>query len=280
MKVTRTHEDGEMTQVNPQGNTRLTFTRSRFDGVLFDLDGVITKTAKVHALAWKTMFDGFLREWTKRTGQAQPAFDIVSDYARYVDGLPRQDGVARFLASRGIVLPQGHSSDPPEAQTIVGLGNRKNALLLELIRQHGVEVFPSTVSLIRQLRRHGYRIAVVSSSANCREILASAGLLELFDARVDGLDLARGGLRGKPAPDTFLEAARRLGISPSRAAVVEDAVAGVEAGHTGGFGAVIGVDRLGQADALAQAGATVVVNDLSLVTVNLVEQEGGDTPNE
>ena len=258
----------QMTQSIHNGKTHFTFTRSRFDGVLFDLDGVVTKTSKVHALAWKAMFDNFLQEWTGRTGQKQPAFDIVGDYGRYVDGLPRHEGVARFLASRRIVLPQGQDSDAPEAQTIFGLGNRKNALLLELIRQHGVEVYPSTVSLIRDLRGHGYRIAVVSSSANCREILMSAGLLDLFDARVDGLDLARGKLRGKPMPDSFLEAARRLGISPSRAAVVEDALAGVEAGHAGGFRAVIGVDRLGQADALAQAGATVVVEDLSLIAVN------------
>jgi beta-phosphoglucomutase family hydrolase len=263
-----------------QANVRFTFTRTRFDGVLFDLDGVITKTAKVHALAWKVLFDGFLQEWAKRTGHEQPAFDIVGDYAQYVDGLPRPDGVARFLASRGIVLPRGQASDPQEAQTVNGLGNRKNALLLELIRQHGVEVYPSTVTLIRQLRHCRYRTAVVSSSANCREILMAVGLLDLFDARVDGLDLARGDLRGKPAPDTFLEAARRLEISPSRAAVVEDAVAGVAAGHAGGFGAVIGVNRLGQANALAQAGATVVVDDLSLVAVSADAQEGGDTSNE
>lgn len=244
-----------------------TFTRSRFDGVLFDLDGVITNTATVHALAWKAMFDDFLQEWTEHTGVAQPAFDIVHDYARYVDGLPRQEGVARFLASRGIALPRGQTSDPPEAHTIAGLGNRKNALLLELIHRYGVDVYPSTVSLIRQLRRCGYRIAIVSSSANCRDILASARLLDLFDARVDGLDLARQQLCGKPAPDTFLEAARRLNVTPPRAAVVEDAIAGVQAGHAGGFGAVIGVDRLGQADALTQAGATVVVQDLAQVAV-------------
>jgi alpha,alpha-trehalase len=257
-----------MNPAAPSANMHFTFSRSRFDGVLFDLDGVITQTAKVHALAWKAMFDDFLLKWATRTGRAQPAFDIVSDYRRFVDGLPRYEGVARFLTSRGIVLPHGQDADPPEAETITGLGNRKNRLLLELLHQHEVEVYPSTVSLIRELRRHGYRIAVVSSSANCREVLMSAGLLDLFDARVDGLDLARGGLRGKPAPDTFLEAARRLEISASRAVVIEDAVAGVEAGHAGGFGAVIGVDRLGQADALAQAGATVVVQDLSFVAVD------------
>lgn len=240
-----------------------TFTRSRLDGVLFDLDGVITNTATVHARAWKTMFDNFLQQWTKHTGVPQPAFDIVHDYARYVDGLPRLEGVARFLASRGIVLPRGQASDPPDAHTIVALANRKNALLLELIRRHGVDVYPTTISLIRDLRRSGYCIAVVSSSANCRDILESAGLLDLFDARVDGLDLARQQLRGKPAPDTFLEAARRLNVTPPRAAVVEDAVAGVQAGHAGGFSVVIGVDRLGQADALTQAGATVVVQDLA-----------------
>jgi alpha,alpha-trehalase len=255
------------TQIIPGTEIRFTLTRSRFDGVLFDLDGVLTQTAALHARAWKTMFDRFLLEWEARTGDAQPAFDIVADYGRYVDGMPRHDGVARFLASRGIALPWGTPADPPEAQTVFGLGKRKNALLLALIREHGVEVYPSSVSLVRELRRHGYRIAVVSSSANCREILVSAGLLALFDARVDGLDLARGELRGKPEPDMFLEAARRLGIGPPRTAVVEDAVAGVEAGRRGGFRAVVGVDRLGQADALERAGATIVVNDMSQVAV-------------
>jgi beta-phosphoglucomutase family hydrolase len=246
---------------------RFTFTRAQFDSVLFDLDGVITMTAKVHALAWKAMFDDFLREWSKRTGQEQAAFDLDSDYGQYVDGLPREEGVAHFLASRGIVLPHGQDAGPPEAETIVGLGKRKNALLLEMLHRHGVETYPSSVALIRELRRRGYRIAVVSSSANCREILANAGLLKLFDAGVDGLDLTAGRLRGKPAPDTFLEAARRLGSSPSRTAVIEDALAGVEAGRAGGFRAVIGVDRLGQADALMRSGATVVVDDLSLIAV-------------
>lgn len=257
----------QIPQVTADKKILFAFTRSRLDGVLFDLDGVVTNTATVHARAWKTMFDDFLQEWTQHTGRMQPGFDIVHDYARYVDGLPRQEGVARFLAARGIILPPGRASDSPEAHTIAGLSNRKNALLLELIRRHGVDVYPSTVSLIRDLRCDSYRIAIVSSSANCRDILASAGLLDLFDTRVDGLDLARQQLRGKPAPDMFLEAARRLQVVPSRAAVVEDAVAGVQAGHAGGFGVVIGVDRLGQADALAQAGASVVVQDLAQVAV-------------
>lgn len=245
-----------------------TLDRARFDGVLFDLDGVVTKTATVHARAWQAMFDDFLRAWEKQTGRKQLPFDVVQDYSRYVDGLPREEGVRRFLASRGISLPQGTSSDPADAQTIHALATRKNALLLELIRNQGVEVYPSTVELIRALRGCGLRTAVVSSSANCREILASVGLLPLFDARVDGIDLARGELRGKPAPDTFLEAARRLSVTPGRAVVVEDAAAGVEAGHTGGFGAVIGVDRLGRPEALARAGATVVVEDLSQIAAS------------
>lgn len=257
----------QMPQVTTGRQVLFTFTRARFDGVLFDLDGVVTATATVHARAWKAMFDDFLHAWAEQSGTSQPDFDIAADYARFVDGLPRYQGVARFLASRGISLPQGDAADPPGAQTVAGLGNRKNALLLELIRQHGIDVYPSSVALIRALRRAAYRTAVVSSSANCREILASAGLLDLFDARVDGIDLVQQRLRGKPAPDTFLEAARRLAIAPSRAAVVEDAVAGIEAGHAGGFGAVIGVDRLGQAAALAQAGATVVVRDLDQVGV-------------
>lgn len=244
---------------------RFTLTRTRFDGILFDLDGVITRTAVLHARAWKAMFDAFLREWSERTGCRQPPFEFDADYAHYVDGLPRQEGAARFLASRGIVLPPGQPSDPPQAHTLAALGNRKNALLLDMLKQGGVEVYATSVALVRQLRRDGYRIAVVSSSKNCHAILASAGWLDLFDTRVDGEDLARQQLRGKPAPDTFLEAARRLGVAPPRAVVVEDAVAGVQAGRAGGFGAVIGVDRLGQAEALARAGATVVVQDLAQV---------------
>ncbi len=245
--------------------TAFTLDRSRFDGVLFDLDGVVTRTATVHARAWKAMFDDFLRAWGKQNGGEQAPFDVVQDYSRYVDGLPREEGVRRFLASRGISLPQGQASDPPDAQTVFALATRKNRLLLDLIHSQGVEVYPSTVDLIHALRDRGFRIAVVSSSANCREILASVGLLALFDARVDGIDLARGELRGKPAPDTFLEAARRLGATPARAVVVEDAAAGIEAGRAGHFGAVIGVDRLGRPDALARAGATVVVEDLSQI---------------
>lgn len=244
---------------------RFTLTRARFDGVLFDLDGVVTQTAALHARAWKAMFDAFLREWAARTGDRQPPFRIETDYARYVDGMPRQEGVARFLASRGITLPPGQPSDPPQAHTLAALGRRKNALLLDLLRRDGVAVYASSVALIRGLRRDGYRTAVVSSSKNCHAILASAGLLDLFDTRVDGQDLARLPLRGKPAPDAFLEAARRLDLAPPRAVVVEDAVAGVQAGHAGGFGAVIGVDRLGQAEALVRAGATVVVQDLAQV---------------
>lgn len=244
-----------------------TLSRARFDAVLFDLDGVVTRTATVHARAWQRMFNDFLQEWAQRSGHPQPPFDIVEDYRRYLDGMPRQEGVARFLAARGIVLPLGQKSDPAEAGTIYGLGNRKNALLLTMIRENGVDVYPSSIALIQELHHHGYRLAVVSSSENCREILASTGLRDKFAAQVDGIDLARGTLRGKPEPDTYLEAARRLQVSPSRAVVVEDAIAGVEAGHAGRFGAVIGVDRLGQADALRQAGATVVVADLSMITI-------------
>lgn len=246
---------------------RFTISRARFDAVLFDLDGVITRTAAVHARAWKAMFDSFLQEWATQTGQQQPPFDLVADYARYVDGLPRQEGVARFLASRGIVLPQGQASDPPQAHTLAALGNRKNALLLDLLHQGGVGVYVTSVALIRSLRHGGYRTAVVSSSKNCHAILAAAGLLDLFDTQVDGQDLERQHLRGKPAPDAFLEAARRLGVVPQRAMVMEDAVAGIEAGRAGGFAAVIGVDRLDQAGALERAGATVVVQDLCQIAV-------------
>jgi beta-phosphoglucomutase family hydrolase len=254
-------------ETDPAMAPALTLKRAQFDAVLFDLDGVLTRTATVHARAWQRMFDDFLKDWAQRSGQAQPPFDIVQDYRRYLDGMPRQDGVARFLESRNIVLPHGDKSDPPEARTVYGLGNRKNVLLLAMIREGGVEVYPSSIALVDALRRHGFRMAVVSSSENCGEILAAIGLHDRFAAQVDGLALARGHLRGKPAPDAYLEAARRLNASPGRAVVVEDAIAGVEAGRAGGFGAVIGVDRLGQAEALRQAGATTVVADLSQLAV-------------
>ena len=234
----------------------------RFDAVLFDLDGVLTETATLHAEAWKRTFDDFLRLRAETRGEPLEGFDIEDDYRRYVDGKPRYDGVRSFLASRGIELAEGDPTDPPIADTVAGLGNRKNELVVELIANEGVGAFPGSVRLVKELRRRGIRTAVVSASANAVAVLRSAGIAHLFDARVDGTVAEELGLPGKPAPDTFLEAARRLDVAPERAAVVEDALAGVEAGHAGGFGLVIGVDRLDQAQALRDHGADVVVADL------------------
>ena len=230
---------------------------------LFDLDGVLTQTATVHAAAWKEMFDAFLRRRALRTGEELRLFDPIHDYDEYVDGKPRYDGVRSFLASRGIELPQGSPDDPPEADTIDGLGNRKNEIVLQMIHEHGVEAYSGSVRYVHAAREAGLRRAVVSSSTNCRDVLEAAGIGNLFEERIDGVVAEREELRGKPAPDTFLAGARALGVAPAEAAVFEDALAGVEAGRAGSFGFVVGVDRVGQADALREHEADVVVRDLA-----------------
>ena len=230
---------------------------------LFDLDGVLTQTAKVHAAAWKQMFDDFLREWAERTGEPFEPFDRPTDYDEYVDGKPRLDGVRSFLESRGIELPMGSSTDPPESETVHALGTRKNELVLELIREQGVEAYEGSVRFVEAVRERGLRRAVVSASTNCRDVLAAAGIEDLFEVRIDGVVAERDGLAGKPAPDTFLAAARAFDVEPANAAVFEDALAGVEAGRAGAFGWVVGVDRTGQAEALRRRGADVVVQDLA-----------------
>jgi beta-phosphoglucomutase family hydrolase len=227
---------------------------------LFDLDGVLTQTAKVHDKAWKQTFDEFLRQ---RDGDNFKEFDPVADYDEYVDGKPRYDGVRSFLASRGIQLPEGSPDDPPTANTICGVGNRKNDLVLQLINEQGVEAYDGSVAYVRAARDAGLRRAVVSSSANCRDVLIAAGIEDLFEARIDGIVADREHLKGKPAPDTFLAGARALGVPADAAAVFEDALAGVEAGRDGHFGYVVGVDRVGQTDGLRRHGASVVVKDLS-----------------
>jgi beta-phosphoglucomutase family hydrolase len=227
---------------------------------LFDLDGVLTQTAKVHAAAWKETFDEYLRQ---RDGDGFKEFDAVKDYDEYVDGKPRYDGVRSFLESRGIELPEGSPDDPPTAETICGIGNRKNDLVQKLISEQGVEAYDGSVRFVRAARDAGLRRAVVSSSANCREVLIAAGIEDLFEARIDGLVADEQHLKGKPAPDTFLAGARALGVEPAQAVVFEDALAGVQAGRDGHFGYVVGVDRTGQAQALREHGATVVVKDLS-----------------
>jgi beta-phosphoglucomutase family hydrolase len=229
---------------------------------LFDLDGVLTETAKVHAAAWKEMFDGYLRDRAARTDEDFVPFD-EKDYGTYVDGKPRYDGVRSFLASRGIELPEGKPDDSPSAETIRGLGNRKNEIVLRMIREQGVEAYPGSRRYLEAARDAELRRAVVSSSTNCRDVLVAAGIEDFFDARIDGIVAEREHLKGKPAPDTFLAAAKTLGVPPDAAAVFEDALAGVEAGRAGGFACVVGVDRAGQADALREHGASVVVGDLA-----------------
>ncbi|MGW3609070.1 HAD family hydrolase [Micromonospora sp. NPDC005163] len=230
---------------------------------LFDLDGVLTRTAKVHNAAWKETFDEFLRKRATATGEPFQPFDPGPDYNRYVDGRPRADGVRSFLASRGIVLPEGSPDDPPDADTVNGVGNRKNVLLLQRLRSSGVEVYPGSVRYLEAAITAGLRRAVVTASANGREVVAAAGLEPLLEERVDGLVARSQGLRGKPHPDTFLAGARLLGVDRSQAAVFEDALSGVAAGRAGGFGYVVGVDRVGQADELRAHGADVVVSDLA-----------------
>ena len=232
---------------------------ARVVACLFDLDGVITRTAAVHSAAWKQMFDAFLE---RRDGAEFVPFDPGADYNTFVDGKPRMDGTRDFLRSRGIDLPVGTDDDPAGTQTLHGLGNRKNDLVLQLIRRDGVEVFEGSVRYVQAVRAAGLRTAVVSSSANTVDVLAVTGLAGLFDARMDGVVARERNLPGKPAPDTFLAAAGELDVLPAQAAVFEDALAGVEAGRAGNFGWVVGVDRAGQEDELLRRGADVVVTDL------------------
>ena len=240
-----------------------TLSRDRFDAVLFDLDGVLTDTAKVHSTCWKRMFDQFLRERAAEAGEPFRPFDIGTEYLAYVDGKLRQDGVRDFLGSRGIELPEGSADDPPGRETVRGLGNRKDEMFNEVLKADGVDRYEGSVALLREVRSQGIKTAVVSASRNCKTVLESAEIAELFDARVDGLVAAELQLPGKPAPDTFLEAARRLAVEPKRAAVIEDAISGVQAGRDGGFGLVIGVARHVNAEELRSHGAHLVVSDLA-----------------
>jgi beta-phosphoglucomutase family hydrolase len=236
------------------------------DGIttcLFDLDGVLTQTAKIHAQAWKQMFDEFLHGWASRTGQPFQEFDKSADYNDYVDGKPRLDGVRSFLDSRHIELPLGSPDDPPDADTLYGLGTRKNNLVLKLIHDQGVEPYEGSVAFVKKAKEQGLRRAVVSSSSNCKDVLVAAGIEDLFEVRIDGIVAEREDLKGKPAPDTFLAGAKALGATAAESVVFEDALAGVEAGRAGDFGWVVGVDRVGHADALRAHGADVVVQDLS-----------------
>jgi beta-phosphoglucomutase family hydrolase len=229
---------------------------------LFDLDGVLTQTAKIHAAAWKEMFDAFLRKRAEETGEPFESFEIATDYVRYVDGRLRLDGVRGFLESRGIELPEGSEDDPPEVVTVNGLGTRKNNRVLEIIEERGLDTYPGSVRFLEVVRDAGLRTAVVTASRNCRAVLEATGLEDMFEVRVDGVVAAERALPGKPKPDTFLAAAADLGVEPARCAMFEDAISGVEAGRAGAFGLVVGVDRVGQAEALREHGADIVVGDL------------------
>ncbi len=251
-----------------------TITPQAYDAVLFDLDGVITDTASLHSLAWAEMFDEFLARRAEETGEPFVAFG-PRDYALHVDGKPRYDGVAGFLAARSITLERGEPADDGSADTVSGLGNRKNELFNELLARRGPQMFEDGAALLHGVRALGIRTAVVSSSANCEAVLQAVGLADQFDAWVDGVVSARLGLPGKPAPDAFLEGARQLGVAPARAVVIEDALVGVAAGRAGGFGLVVGVDRHDDADALVEAGADVAVSDLRVLLPG-VGVGGGD----
>ena len=235
-----------------------TISKDKFDAVLFDLDGVITATAKVHAACWKKMFDEFLR---LRPDELFEPFNIREDYPIHIDGKLREDGVRSFLESRGVHLPEGDSAEPPNYETVQGLGKLKDRMFKEILQEQGVEVYEGAVKLVNQLRGQGIKTAVVSASKNCKAVLEAASLDHLFDVRVDGEVANQLELPGKPAPDKFLKAAQQLGVEPERAVVVEDAISGVQAGRAGGFGLVVGVDRKGQAEELRENGAHIVVTD-------------------
>jgi beta-phosphoglucomutase family hydrolase len=235
----------------------------KIEALLFDMDGVLTQTAKVHAAAWKQTFDEFLRQRAQERGEKFVPFDQHSDYDEYVDGKPREDGVRSFLESRGIELPEGDVDDPPDAQTIEGVGNNKNERVLKLIHDDGVDAYEGSVRYVQAAKQAGLKRAVVSSSTNTHDVLAAAKLDGLFDTVIDGNVARRDHLHGKPAPDTFLAGAKALGVAPEHAVVFEDALAGVQAGRAGKFGYVVGVDRVGQRDALKAHGADVVVEDLA-----------------
>ena len=237
-------------------------TTRRYQAVLFDMDGVITDTAGIHAACWKVMFDEFLQKWAKEHNQPFRPFDIGSDYKLYVDGKPRYSGVRDFLKSRDIVLDEGMPEDPPTAETVHGLGNRKNELVNERLKS-GVEVYPGSIAVLQYLRHLGLKTAVVTSSQNCQTVLQAAKVDDLFEVRVDGSIIAEQHLAGKPAPDSFLKAAEMLGVDPKSAVVIEDALSGVQAGAKGGFGLVIGVARKNNAEELKANGAHIVVNDLA-----------------
>jgi beta-phosphoglucomutase family hydrolase len=247
----------------------------RLEAVIFDLDGVVTDTAGVHAKAWKALFDGYLKERAETRGEPFEPFDSKGDYLAWVDGKPRYQGVKSFLESRGIDLPFGEPGDAPDVETVCGLGNRKNVHFQERLRLDGVKVFQTTVDLIKGLKSLGVQVAMVTSSKNGSEVLRRAGLDDLFEVRVDGVVAAELGLKGKPDPDIFVKAAEMLGVEVSGSVVVEDAVSGVQAGQRGRFGLVIGIDRGGNREALEQNGADLVLEDMGEMTIEQIGERLG-----
>ena len=264
--------------VHKESDTTADIKISEFEAFIFDLDGVVTATASVHAAAWKRMFDEFLARYAERTGEPFREFDIQTDYLEYVDGKPRIDGIKSFLASRRIDLPEGSPDDATDKETIYGLSNLKNQYFRETLEQKGPKVYTSTVNLIRELRKNGLKTAIISSSKNCLEILETVRLTDLFDARVDGVISEQLGIEGKPAPYIFLEAARRLDVEPKRAVVVEDALSGVQAGRAGHFGLILGVARAGEKQDLLDHGADIAVDDLAEIQLVKTEAEPSALP--
>ncbi|WP_334736253.1 HAD family hydrolase [Nostoc sp.] len=252
-----------MTLLDLMNKPNLFITSSQFDAALFDLDGVLTATAKIHAACWKRLFDEFLQQHAQKTGEPFKPFDLVDDYKLYVDGKMRYVGVQSFLASRGIQLPYGNPSDPPEYSTVCGLGNFKDIYFDEVLHSQSVEVYDGSIALVRHLHQQGFKMAVVSSSHHCEAVLKAAEIEDYFGAIVDGNLTDQLHLAGKPAPDAFRLGAEQLGVEPKRAVIFEDAISGVQAGHVGKFGLVVGVDQTQNADALLQNGADIVVRDLS-----------------
>lgn len=256
-----------------QTANRIEISPEKFHCVIFDMDGVVTQTAEVHSIAWKKMFDDFLKNYSSQNNLPFVPFDADQDYNLYVDGKPRFDGIRSFLESRKITLPEGSKDDSQDQETIHGLATKKNNYFLQYVKEEGVKSYPSTIQLIQELKNSGLKVGIITSSKNCKTILEGAGAFDLFDIRIDGLYAEKHGIKGKPAPDIFLEAAKQLGEDPLHCIVIEDAISGVEAGSKGNFGLVIGVDRVGQEDELLQHGATVVVKDLAEVKVADVQQK-------
>ncbi len=233
----------------------------KYKAMILDLDGVVTQTSRVHARAWKEMFDEYLEKRDKEEGESVQSYNPDVDYDKYISGKPRYEGVKSFLESRDIELPYGDPSDKPDQETICGLGNKKNRIFLNLLKKNGVDAYEGAVEHIKLWREKGLKIAVVSSSRNCAQVLEAAGITDLFDVRVDGVTAREEKLKGKPQPDLFLDAARKLGVEPEHAVVYEDAVAGVQAGHAGKFGLVIGIARTGNDDDLRENGADIVIHN-------------------